>query len=202
MICYAVVDTNVIVAALLSSRSDSATVQVVEKLLTGDIVPVFSKSIIREYREVLLRPKFGFSSQLVHYILTAIERFGIMVNPSPSGMILPDIKDLPFYEVALEKRDNAYLVTGNKKHFPNMPYVVTPRELLDIIANKSYAQEETSGRNAADTNRQSDKNSRQLQSSGPKESVLDTLRYLEIQTNRLDDEKQYKNRSNDDDWEH
>ncbi len=66
MICYAVVDTNVIVAALLSSQSDSATVQIVEKLLTGDIVPVFSKTIIREYREVISRPKFGFSSQLVH----------------------------------------------------------------------------------------------------------------------------------------
>jgi hypothetical protein len=126
-----------------------------------------------------------------------------MVNPSPSGMILPDKKDLPFYEVVLEKRDdNAYLVTGNKKHSPNVPYVVTPRELLDIITNKSYAQEEKRGRNAADTNRQPNRNSRQLHSSGSKESVLDTLRYLETQTNHQDDEKQYEHRSNDDNWEH
>ena len=31
MICYAVIDTNVLVAALLSSKDDAATVQVVEK---------------------------------------------------------------------------------------------------------------------------------------------------------------------------
>ena len=56
------------------------------------------------------------------------------VNPAPSGMILPDMKDLPFYEVVLEKRDDdAYLVTGNIKHFPKEPFVVTPRELLDIL---------------------------------------------------------------------
>lgn len=44
------------------------------------------------------------------------------------------MKDLPFYEVVLEKRDdNTYLVTGNIKHFPKEPFVVTPRELLDIL---------------------------------------------------------------------
>lgn len=48
-------------------------------------------------------------------------------------MILPDLKDLPFYEVVMEKRDDgAYLVTGNIKHFPKEPYIVTPREFLDI----------------------------------------------------------------------
>ncbi len=37
-----------------------------------------------------------------------------------------------FYEVALSK-DDAYLVTGNTKHFPNKPIVVTPAEMLDIL---------------------------------------------------------------------
>ena len=49
-------------------------------------------------------------------------------------MILPDMKDLPFYEVVMEKRDdNAYLVTGNIKHFPKEPFIVTARELLEIL---------------------------------------------------------------------
>lgn len=29
--------------------------------------------------------------------------------------------------------EDAYLVTGNLKHFPTKPFVVTPREMLDIL---------------------------------------------------------------------
>ena len=139
MICYAVVDTNVLVSALLSSRDDSATVQVISRILDGDIIPVYSNDIIKEYREVLNRKKFSFSPETISYLLLAVEQFGILVEPAPSGIMLPDMKDLPFYEVVLEKRndsDTAFLVTGNTKHFPAKPFVVTPRELLDILNEK------------------------------------------------------------------
>lgn len=136
MICYAVIDTNVLVSALLSSKDDAATVRVLGKVLSGEIIPVYSNVITKEYREVLSRKKFGFLSETIEYLLSAVEKYGILVDPSPSGTILPDMKDLPFYEVVLEKRDdNAYLVTGNIKHFPQKPFVVTPRELLDILSN-------------------------------------------------------------------
>lgn len=73
---------------------------------------------------------------MIEYLLSAVEKYGILVDPSPSGITLPDMKDVPFYEVVLEKRDNdTYLVTGNIKHFPKEPYIVTPRELLDILNN-------------------------------------------------------------------
>lgn len=119
---------------MLSAKDDSATVQVLEMVLSGEIVPVFSTDIMKEYREVLGRKKFGFADGTINYLLSAIEKFGIPVNPSPSGVVLPDMKDLPFYEVVLEKKeDSAYLVTGNKKHFPIEPFIVTPREFLEII---------------------------------------------------------------------
>ena len=90
--------------------------------------------IKKEYREVLCRNKFGFSIDLIDYVLAAIEKYGILVDPTPSGKVLPDLKDVPFYEVVLEKRDDsACLVTGNIKHFPKEPFVGTPRELLDIL---------------------------------------------------------------------
>lgn len=137
MICYAVIDTNVLVSALLSSKNDTATVQVLGKVITGEIIPVYSNVITKEYREVLSRKKFGFSGDLIEYLVSAVEKYGILVDPSPSGITLPDMKDVPFYEVVLEKRDdNAYLVTGNIKHFPKEPFIVTPRELLDILNNK------------------------------------------------------------------
>ena len=138
MICYAVVDTNVLVSALLSKKDDAATVQVLSKVISGEIIPVYSNLVAKEYREVLARKKFGFSADLVEYLISAIEKYGLLLDPSPSGISLPDMKDLPFYEVVLEKRDNeTYLVTGNIKHFPKEPFIVTPRELLDILMDKT-----------------------------------------------------------------
>ena len=39
MNCYALIDTNVLVSALLSSHEDAATVQVMVRLLSGEIYP-------------------------------------------------------------------------------------------------------------------------------------------------------------------
>ena len=135
MICYAVIDTNVLVSALLSKNESAATVQVVAQLLAGKITPVYSNEVIAEYREVLSRKKFKFPAEQVNYLLGSIEKFGILVAPTPTGVILPDMKDLPFYEVVMEKRsDNAYLVTGNQKHFPKEPFIVTAREMLNLLS--------------------------------------------------------------------
>ena len=48
MICYVVIDTNVLVSALLSSHEDAATVQVLKTMLTGDIIPVYSDEILTQ----------------------------------------------------------------------------------------------------------------------------------------------------------
>ncbi len=134
MIYYAVIDTNVLVSALLSNHMNAATVQVVSRVIGGEIVPVYSNEIMREYREVLNRKKFKFEPSMINYILSAIEKYGVLVEPLFTGVILPDMKDLPFYEVVMEKRsDNAYLVTGNLKHFPVKPFIVTARQMLDIL---------------------------------------------------------------------
>jgi putative PIN family toxin of toxin-antitoxin system len=134
MTYYAVIDTNVLVSALLSSHDDAATVLVVGKLFSGEVIPLFSDEIMKEYNEVLRRKKFHFSEETVHILLQAIEKYGERVVPTPTGELLPDMKDLPFYEVVAEKQDDdAYLVTGNRKHFPIKPFIVTAKEFLDII---------------------------------------------------------------------
>ena len=134
MIYYAVIDTNVLVSALLSSHDDAATVQIINKIYDGSIIPVFSNEILAEYNEVLHRKKFHFSEELISTLLDSFISLGELISPSPSGEILPDMKDLPFYEVVLEKQnDDAYLITGNTRHFPTMPFVVTAREFLSIL---------------------------------------------------------------------
>jgi putative PIN family toxin of toxin-antitoxin system len=136
MVCYAVIDTNVLVSSLLSSHDDAATVLVVEKLFSGEVIPVYSNEIINEYKEVLRRTKFHFTEEIVNNLLQTIEKYGERVKPTPTGELISDMKDLPFYEVVVEKQtDNAYLVTGNKKHFPVKPFIVTANEFLDILNN-------------------------------------------------------------------
>ena len=132
---YAVIDTNVLVSSLLSRHDDSATVLLVGKMLAGELIPVYSTEILIEYRNVLSRTKFGFDRALTDTLLSAIEYFGLMTEPTETGTVLPDMKDLPFYEVVMEKRrdDDAYLVTGNLKHFPSASYIVTPNEMLNIM---------------------------------------------------------------------
>lgn len=71
---------------------------------------------------------------MICYAVT-IKRFGERIVPSPTREPLPDMKDLPFYEAVVEKqKDDAYLVTGNLKHFPIKPFVVTAKEFLNILS--------------------------------------------------------------------
>ena len=132
---YAVIDTNVLVSALLTSNIDAATVKVVEALMKGLIIPLFDKDIIKEYVEVLKRPKFNFSETVVEYYIRAIMDKGLVSSRVLSKENFPDSKDVVFYEVALSKKD-AFLVTGNKKHFPISPIVVSPAEMMEILAGK------------------------------------------------------------------
>lgn len=53
----AVIDTNVLVAALLSKYSDAATVQVMARLFGGGIIPVHNEKIMAAYDEVLIQIK-------------------------------------------------------------------------------------------------------------------------------------------------
>ena len=47
---------------------------------------------------------------------------------------IPDPKDIVFYAVTLSAQDkDAFLVTGNGKHFPEKPFAVTPSELVEIL---------------------------------------------------------------------
>lgn len=131
---YAVIDTNVLVAALLTKNNDSATVKVYDAIADGLITPLYHKDILEEYAEVLSRPKFKFSKERINAVLDMIVKYGVEVFPKPTGEILIDMDDLIFYEVALEKRDDdSYLVTGNQKHYPVRDFIVTPSEMMDIL---------------------------------------------------------------------
>lgn len=129
---YAVIDTNVLVSAMLTHNKQSATFLVMEAMFANKIIPLYNEEIINEYEDVLHRAKFGFSEVEVSQYLKSLRQAGIHSQRITSTEYFPDPKDVVFYEVALSKED-AYLVTGNKKHFPNKPIVVTPAEMVEIL---------------------------------------------------------------------
>ena len=131
---YAVIDTNVLLSALLSKNEDSATVKVLDAVFEGKIIPLYHRDILAEYDEVLHREKFHLQSKIIWTVLEAIRQYGVEVFPQPTGAVLIDMDDLVFYEVAMEKKDeDAYLVTGNQKHYPFRDFIVTPAEMMEII---------------------------------------------------------------------
>ena len=129
---YAVIDTNVLISALLTRNQQSATVITFKSVLDGYVTPLFNDEILEEYSEVMNRPKFKFNKKDISFILDYFSTFGLNIERTPFAELMVDEKDRVFYEVALSK-DDSFLVTGNIKHFPSDPKVVTPAEFLRII---------------------------------------------------------------------
>lgn len=143
MNCYAVYDTNVLISSLLTKSSDTATAQVIDAIITGEVVPLYNQEILDEYEDVLHRPKFPFKEEAIRKLLAIFRQYGIEVNPSHTGEVLIDMDDLVFYEVVMEKRkDDAYLITGNIRHFPKKSFIVTPAEMMRIIREKASGKNE------------------------------------------------------------
>lgn len=130
---FAVIDTNVLVSALLPSQKVSNPTMVLREVFKGRITPVFYEEILDEYKEVLSREKFHIHQARIDTVVNHIKNTGLELERTKSlEGVFPDPKDVVFYEVTLSK-DDAYLVTGNIKHFPQKPFVVTPAEMVEIL---------------------------------------------------------------------
>lgn len=129
----AVIDTNILVSALWSRNG--APAKVISMVLSGDIVPCYDYRILCEYREVLHRPKFGFSDVEINSLLGWFETYGYSVLAEPLDDVFPNEADKKFYEVA--RFCNAVLITGNKKHFPKDSLIMGVADFLEIRKGKT-----------------------------------------------------------------
>ena len=133
---YAVIDTNVVIFALF--KPDSVPGNIVNHALNGKIIPLLHEKILSEYKEVVNRPKFNFSQERIKLILNGVMEHGKFIDAKEYDEEMLDPKDKIFYWVTLTAREevDAYLVTGNLKHFPKKFFIVTPREMLDILESE------------------------------------------------------------------
>ena len=130
----AVIDTNVLVSALISPSGNEALLLLAIK--QGLVVPCFSAAVLKEYSEVLARPKFAFSQSEIAALIELLKSQGDLLRPARLSGISPDPKDDKFMACALKARAD-FAVTGNKKDFPERRLaptkVVSAGELLDLI---------------------------------------------------------------------
>lgn len=133
---YAVIDTNVVVSSFFSKDGTSNPAIIISSILDRSIVPLYNEEILAEYHEVLSRPEFNFKSEKINDIISAFREYGINANRVKiREEVFPDPDDIVFYEVKMSKEDS-YLVTGNLKHFPQNPLVVTPAQMVGILRSR------------------------------------------------------------------
>lgn len=130
---YVVIDTNIIVSALLKVNSipDKIMQMIYGKLIT----PILNDSILAEYIDVLNRGKFPFDKKDIEKIINIFKNRSLIIEPKKYNNELIDEDDRMFYEVLLASKEkyNSYLITGNIKHFPKDERVLTPREFMEQL---------------------------------------------------------------------
>ena len=131
----AVIDTNVLVSALRTRNPDSPTIRIYYAILRGEVLVLHSPEIIAEYEDVLHRDKFAFDSDCIDEIIDFIKMRGQSISPVEADSdSFPDPDDCVFYCTALAAQDeDAMLVTGNVRHFPDADFVLTPSEFVEIL---------------------------------------------------------------------
>ena len=131
---YAVIDTNIIVSSFITKNPSSATRRVINSMLSGKIKPLYNDEILDEYFDVLNRSKFHLSEIRIIELLNFFKENGINTSRFPFDGDMPDEDDRVFYEVSLSEEDS-FLVTGNLKHFPKTPKVITAAQMIEILDN-------------------------------------------------------------------
>ncbi len=139
-----ILDTNVLVSGLLELFSYPA--RVIDLVYIGRLQCVYDDRIMREYEEVLARPKLMTAisekerNDLLGYLMHSGRK--VLAGPLEEGMLrAPDPDDLPFVEVAAAGQAEL-IITGNSSHFSFFAdnsqgiNIVSPRACYDLICDQ------------------------------------------------------------------
>jgi predicted nucleic acid-binding protein len=95
------------------------------------ITVCYDNRILPEYMEVLKKSKFNFDNILVDGFLDFTKDNDEYIIAEPQNIKFDDKDDKVFYDV-YKSGDANYIITGNKKHFPEENNAVTPREYIEL----------------------------------------------------------------------
>jgi putative PIN family toxin of toxin-antitoxin system len=130
-----IVDTNVVVAGLLTGDDASPVARILDGMLAAAFPFVVSEALLAEYRAVLvwpaLRKLHGLTVGEVETLLTDIAQHAIVLAPVASPPA-PDPGDQLLWEL-LAARADLLLITGDKlllQHAGMQGRVLSPREFV------------------------------------------------------------------------
>jgi len=112
----AIVDTNVVVAGLLTGNATSPVARILDGMMAAAFPFVVSEALLAEYRAVLVRPalrkQHGLKVAEIERLLTDIAQHAIVLAPGV-GSPAPDAGDQLLWDL-LAARTDLLLVTGDK----------------------------------------------------------------------------------------
>lgn len=130
-----IVDTNVMVAGLLTGNDMSPVARILDGMLAAAFPFVVSEALLAEYRAVLVRPGLrklhGLTVAEVETLLTDIAQHAIVLAPVATTPA-PDPGDQLLWDLLAAKSD-LLLVTGDKlllRHAGMRGRVLSPSELV------------------------------------------------------------------------
>jgi putative PIN family toxin of toxin-antitoxin system len=113
----ALVDTNVVVAGLLTKSEISPAARILDGMLSARFPFVLSEQVLAEYRAVLVRKKLqklhGLSASETDALLIEIVQHAIVLVPLDKAPAAPEHGDQLLWNL-LAARSDLHLVTGDK----------------------------------------------------------------------------------------
>ena len=136
----AIIDTNVIVAGVLSGEAQSLVCRIVDGMLAGKFVYALSPPLLAEYRAVLLRPRIrklhGWSFDAVDIFLEEIVATAVWHEPCLIYQA-PDPDDDHLWSL-IHALPGSLLVTGDQLLLRQASLalpIMTPRDFIDQMGN-------------------------------------------------------------------
>ena len=136
----AIIDTNVVVAGLLTADATAPTARIVDGMLRGVFPFALSVALLAEYRRVLsrerIRDRHGLTEDQIDGVLASIAANAIVREVGLSTLAAPDSGDQLLWDLLAGVPD-AVLVTGDKRLIDEPPRgrsVLFPASFLDGVS--------------------------------------------------------------------
>lgn len=135
-----VVDTNVVVAGLVTADPASPVARVLDGMLAAAFPFAVSETLLGEYRTVLLRPALrklhALSVDEIELLLTDLAQHAIVLEPAADRGVVPRAPDAgdQFLWDLLAGRPRLVLITGDKRLLQDRGMqgrAVSPRTFID-----------------------------------------------------------------------
>jgi putative PIN family toxin of toxin-antitoxin system len=132
-----VLDTNVIISAILFGGLPR---KVFELVIKGELEVYISAPILDEIKDVLIRPKFGFSTEQAGKIADEIYSISRFVSPQKHITVVKDDPDDNMILECAVKAHASYIITGDSHLLDIMAFkeisIISPAEFLEAFSIK------------------------------------------------------------------